>query len=168
MALRCKRENSTVEDRIEGCEDSGLVHSGKKGGATPLAQESIIKDDPWMIFVRDAGNEGDCSRDEHYLDRDSYTFFLPAPQGAKDNVALTSSPNKTSWMRSRSRSWTISNACKRHWSARHTGSTCYLRRLLRTMPASACEKSLTFAMSGPLTRYCTGRPTGGPTSSNLT
>jgi hypothetical protein len=39
-------------------------------------------DDPWMIFVRDAGNEGDCSLDEHYLNRNAYTFFLPAPPNA--------------------------------------------------------------------------------------
>ncbi len=30
------------------------------------------------------------------------------------------------------------------------------------------EDSRTLAMSGPLSRYCTGRPTGGPTSSSLT
>jgi hypothetical protein len=54
MAVRTKRED----------EDSGVVN-----------------DDPWAIFVRNAGNEGDCSADEHYLNRDSYTFFLPAPFG---------------------------------------------------------------------------------------
>jgi hypothetical protein len=39
-------------------------------------------DDRWGIFVRNSGNEGDCSADAHYLSRDSYTFFLPAPTGA--------------------------------------------------------------------------------------
>jgi hypothetical protein len=42
----------------------------------------VVNDDPWAIFVRNAGNEGDCAADEHYLNRDSYTFFLPAPVGA--------------------------------------------------------------------------------------
>lgn len=43
---------------------------------------TIAQSDPWAVFVRDAGNEGDCSQDEHYLDRNGYTFFLPAPPGA--------------------------------------------------------------------------------------
>jgi hypothetical protein len=40
-------------------------------------------DDPWMIFVRNQGNEGDCSQDQHYLDRSIYTMLLPAPVGAQ-------------------------------------------------------------------------------------
>jgi hypothetical protein len=54
---------------------------------TKSESESNIKnDDSWAIFVRDAGNEGDCSSDEHYLNRDAYTFFLPAPREAAEMV----------------------------------------------------------------------------------
>jgi hypothetical protein len=47
---------------------------------------SIRNDDPWAIFVRTAGNEGDCSADEHYLNRDTYTVFLPAPPGSSNEI----------------------------------------------------------------------------------
>jgi len=43
-------------------------------------------DDPWMIFVRNQGNEGDCSLDQHYLDRNVYTMLLPAPAGAMGGI----------------------------------------------------------------------------------
>jgi hypothetical protein len=45
-------------------------------------------DDEWGIFLRNSGNEGDCSTDAHYLSRDSYTFFLPAPKLAPDQVQI--------------------------------------------------------------------------------
>ena len=48
--------------------------------------DSIRNDDPWAIFVRTAGNEGDCSADEHYLNRDTYTVFLPAPPGSSSEI----------------------------------------------------------------------------------
>jgi hypothetical protein len=47
-----------------------------------------VKDDPgdetWAVFVRNWGNEGYCSGDQHYIDYldDQYTFRLPWRQGA--------------------------------------------------------------------------------------
>lgn len=70
MALRAKSE---VE----------YVHAKKEQGA-----KSIADDDPWLIFVRNAGNEGDCSQDEHYLNRTEYTFFLPAPPRCLERITI--------------------------------------------------------------------------------
>lgn len=53
----------------------------------------IATDDSWAIFVRSAGNEGDCSLDEHYLDRNGYTFFLPAPPGAIGGTPSVTKPD---------------------------------------------------------------------------
>jgi len=44
--------------------------------------QQILTDDSWMIFVRNSGDEGDCAVGQHYLDRESFTFFLPEPPGA--------------------------------------------------------------------------------------
>jgi hypothetical protein len=54
----------------------------------------INADDPWMIFVRNSGNEGDCASDEHFLDRDAFTLFLPAPVGAELAVPTTREDSK--------------------------------------------------------------------------
>ena len=59
----------------------------------------------------------------------------------------------------RALSWRTSTLTTRAGSIQ-SNTTLPRSGLLRTMPASFCERSLTFAMSGPLTRYCTGRPTG--------
>jgi hypothetical protein len=40
-------------------------------------------DDIWMVMVRNRGDEGCCSQDLHYLNRDSYVFRLPAPRTYK-------------------------------------------------------------------------------------
>lgn len=40
--------------------------------------------------------------------------------------------------------------------------------LAEITPANCCASSRTVWISGPPTRYCTGLPTGGPSSSNLT
>jgi hypothetical protein len=55
------------------------------------ADSDIVDHDSWTMFIRDAGNEGDCSQDEHYLDRNGYTFFLPAPPGAGSGTPTVSS-----------------------------------------------------------------------------
>ena len=41
-------------------------------------------DNTWAIFVRNFGDEGECSQQQHYLDLPGnyYTFSLPWPQGA--------------------------------------------------------------------------------------
>lgn len=57
--------------------------------------KDIVNDDSWAIFVRNAGNEGDCGADEHYLNRDAYTFFLPAPLGALRETPNVENPVNT-------------------------------------------------------------------------
>jgi hypothetical protein len=44
---------------------------------------TLGSDDPWLIFVRNFGNEGSCSAGwQHFLDRDQYSVVIPAPVGA--------------------------------------------------------------------------------------
>jgi len=57
------------------------------------SEPDVASNDSWAIFVRNAGNEGDCSLDEHYLDRNGYTFFLPAPPGAVRGTPTVTHPN---------------------------------------------------------------------------
>jgi hypothetical protein len=57
------------------------------------ADSNIDDEDPWAIFLRNSGNEGDCSADSHYLSRDSYTFFLPAPKGATRQIPQVENPD---------------------------------------------------------------------------
>jgi hypothetical protein len=59
--------------------------------AVRLKSENDVQkdnDDRWMIFVRNHGNEGDCSLDQHYLDRNVYTMLLPAPAGAMGAIPV--------------------------------------------------------------------------------
>lgn len=67
-------------------------------------------DDSWAIFLRNSGNEGDCSADAHYLSRDSYTFFLPAPKGATRAVPEVMNPDATFTADTDGISWSISEA----------------------------------------------------------
>jgi hypothetical protein len=46
-------------------------------------------DDVWAIFVRNWGNEGYCSQDQHYLDVNAFTFRLPWRPGATSVVVKT-------------------------------------------------------------------------------
>jgi hypothetical protein len=43
-------------------------------------------DDTWAIFVRNWGNEGYCSQDQHPLDTNRMAFFLPRPSATAVNV----------------------------------------------------------------------------------
>jgi hypothetical protein len=68
------------------------------------SDSNIDDEDTWAIFLRNSGNEGDCSADAHYLSRDSYTFFLPAPRGATRQIphvnpdtAFTASVEGVTW-----------------------------------------------------------------------
>ena len=38
-------------------------------------------EDTWTIFARDRGNEGSCSQNVHFLDREEFSFYLPRPRG---------------------------------------------------------------------------------------
>ena len=70
-------------------------------------------DDEWAIFLRNSGNEGDCSADAHYLNRDSYTFFLPAPEGAPDQIQTPQVTPGTNFTASKEGiTWSISSAAK--------------------------------------------------------
>jgi hypothetical protein len=68
----------------------------------------IVEDDSWMIFVRNAGNEGDCSSDEHFLERNGYTFFLPAPPGAVAQTPIVS--NDTFRSNGQGLTWSLASA----------------------------------------------------------
>jgi hypothetical protein len=60
-----------------------------------------VRDDPsdetWAVFVRNWGNEGYCSGDQHYIDYldDQYTFRLPWPAGAT-SVSVLMDPTQFS------------------------------------------------------------------------
>jgi hypothetical protein len=47
-------------------------------------------DDTWAIFVRNWGNEGYCSQDQHPLDTNRMAFFLPRPSASAVNVNVAS------------------------------------------------------------------------------
>jgi hypothetical protein len=77
MAIRAKCE---LTDALPG----GVCTSRHSESAIKNERKnSILEDDPWMIFVRTQGNEGDCAKGQHYLDRTEFSFFLPAPLNAK-------------------------------------------------------------------------------------
>jgi hypothetical protein len=65
------------------------------------------EDDSWAIFVRNAGNQGDCSADEHYLNRDTYTFFLPAPPGTSGRFPEVLSPAESFRSNVRGITWSL-------------------------------------------------------------
>jgi hypothetical protein len=66
-----------IRTRLENC-----VPGGQQNGCnSPDPRE----DDSWMIFVQNVGNEGSCSLDPHYANRDRLSVFLPAPKGAERN-----------------------------------------------------------------------------------
>src|SRR5262249_121012 len=48
-------------------------------------------DDMWAIFVRNWGNEGYCSQDQHFLDTNRIAFLIPRPSaaGVQVNTAST-------------------------------------------------------------------------------
>ena len=99
MALRMKDEvcpNPMIKD--ESCAGAG--------SDVP----DIRTDDQWVIFVRNSGNEGDCSADAHYLSRDSYTFFLPAPKGATRKIPQIKNRDTTFTASTRGITWSISPA----------------------------------------------------------
>jgi hypothetical protein len=41
-----------------------------------------LADDTWAIFVRNSGDEGYCSQDQHYLDANRIAFVVPRPSAA--------------------------------------------------------------------------------------
>jgi hypothetical protein len=51
-----------------------------------------FSDDTWAFFVRNWGNEGYCSEDQHYISYldNQYTFRLPWPAGATSGVVKSS------------------------------------------------------------------------------
>lgn len=46
----------------------------------------------WAIFARNWGNEGWCSHDQHFLDRERVSFLLPGPTGATAVDAISADP----------------------------------------------------------------------------
>jgi hypothetical protein len=48
------------------------------------------QDDTWAIFVRNWGNEGYCSQDQHPLDTNRMAFFLPRQSATAVNVNTAS------------------------------------------------------------------------------
>ena len=74
------------------------------------ADNNIVAEDPWAIFLRNSGNEGDCSADAHYLSRDSYAFFLPAPKGATRQIPQVKDPNSAFTASVAGITWSVSAA----------------------------------------------------------
>lgn len=76
MAIRTRCEVMDVSNE-GGC----AVHG--ESAMPHQRNDLILEDDPWMIFVRTQGDEGDCALGQHYLDRTEFSFFLPAPLDAE-------------------------------------------------------------------------------------
>lgn len=93
---------------------------------------NIAKRDPWAIFVRDAGNEGDCSQDEHYLDRNGYTFFLPARPGASQGTPTVSNFNDAFRSNEPGLTWSLERSPE-------PGSNGVLLRISFTPTSMACQ-----------------------------
>jgi hypothetical protein len=73
-----------------------------------IAANRVFDEDSWAIFVRSSGNEGDCSADAHYLDRDSYAFFLPAPKFATRRIPQVKNPDTAFTASDAGITWSIS------------------------------------------------------------
>jgi len=100
MALRLRDEVCSDERIKDGaCNDTDVQ-------VNPDAQV----DDRWAIFLRNSGNEGDCSADAHYLSRDSYTFFLPAPKGATRQKPQIKNPDSAFTANTKDVTWSLSAA----------------------------------------------------------
>ncbi|MGJ4945046.1 hypothetical protein ACQR1W_31085 [Bradyrhizobium sp. HKCCYLS1011] len=54
------------------------------------------QDDTWAIFVRNWGNEGYCSQDQHPLDTNRMAFLLPRPAATAVNVVASTFLTNTS------------------------------------------------------------------------
>jgi hypothetical protein len=84
---------------------TGLVgfdteHGGKAEVHPVWAMAIRVKDDPsdevWAIFVRNWGNEGYCSQDQHYLDLLSNTFTFKLPwRSDESSVSIVEDQNAT-------------------------------------------------------------------------
>ncbi len=60
------------------------------------ADASNYSDDTWAMFVRNFGDEGYCSQDEHFLDTNRIAFMVPAPAAlAIDVKAVAGTDFKT-------------------------------------------------------------------------
>jgi len=56
--------------------------------ALHLSPRSSAADDRWAFFARNWGNQGFCSRNQHYWDVSPLSVFIPGPQGATDFTLL--------------------------------------------------------------------------------
>jgi len=56
--------------------------------AMALHVSSSGGDDRWAFFARNWGNEGFCSRNQHYWDVSPVSVFIPGPDGATDFTLL--------------------------------------------------------------------------------
>src|SRR5262249_6381525 len=82
------------------------VRIAKTAGDNTPTLAGAEHDDLWMIMTRNWGGEGYCSQDNHFLDRNSFVFRLPPPQGftptrppkiQKEGVDLKSNAQGLHW-----------------------------------------------------------------------
>lgn len=57
------------------------------------ADGSNYSDDTWAMFVRNFGDEGYCSQDEHFLDTNRIAFMVPLPTSLAIDVKAVSGTN---------------------------------------------------------------------------
>jgi hypothetical protein len=72
-------------DEVHGQSEVHPVHAlAIREAATPQ-----LRDDTWAIFVRNWGNEGTCSSNDHFLDATTITMKIPRPSGVSASVVPT-------------------------------------------------------------------------------
>jgi len=86
MAVRTRREDCAPGAAFYEIPPPGV--KGEKAAEVKCDTGALDArtDDSWLIFARNSGNEGSCSLDQHWVDRDVMRIFLPAPAGAKLDV----------------------------------------------------------------------------------
>jgi hypothetical protein len=81
-------------------------------------------DDSWLIFARNSGNEGSCSLDQHWVDRDVMRIFLPAPVGATRQMPVVRGEDRNHVFFSNFRGikWRMDPATSPYWGSSATNN----------------------------------------------
>jgi len=88
MAVRTRREDCYPHATLSEIPPPGVKGEEAVSVECDTKELDARTDDSWMIFARNSGNEGSCSLDQHWVDRDVLRIFLPAPKGATLKVPM--------------------------------------------------------------------------------
>jgi hypothetical protein len=88
MAIRTRREDCYQSKILTEIPPPGLKGEKPVSIKCDTKELDTRTDDSWLIFARNSGNEGSCSLDQHWVDRDVIRIFLPKPVGAKNDIPV--------------------------------------------------------------------------------